>query len=208
MSMDFETITGHGSPWWVKYPGQALTRVKNNMKPKVIFGCPIQGEKDPKESWWLVPVTLKRRPLSGKKLEDARVYARLFDPDNPGTGAIELLWRDIDRITTSTRSTLRVGDVRFIPVVWRREGADQGAYITDVEFVNSNKQKKMVAVTPRPGQVKIILFVKSGDYSDKSSPYIIRNHAMESNGHFALEVQYEGLGTGAFLIGSERRSGA
>lgn len=196
MPDDLKSFVEGDLPGWIGYAQKAAQLASTQMRPRVLFGSPVQMSKNPLESWWHVSVTLKRRLFSPSKLEGARVFARCFEPLF-SRQAIELKWKESDRQTLSSRITLIAGEVSFIPVVWREEGPRMNAIITDVNYIND--QKNVFFLPPRNGQIKIKFLVKSGNYSVESAPYIIRNRAHQTNGHFVLEAQYEGLGTGAYV---------
>ena len=165
------------------------------MRPAIIFGCPIQQSKDYSVSWWHVPVSVKRRPLSRSQIESVRAYARIY-ADPYKDRAIEMMWRETNRDEPHLRVTLRVGEVMMIPVVWRKEGDGRNAFISGKGFFEGAKD---IPIAPKDGQTKLVLRVKYGNVLEMSNFYIIRNRDMDSNGHFVLEAQYEGLGTGAFV---------
>ena len=198
MPQDLTDFIAGDLPGWAGYVARACRSAGARMFPQVIFGSPFQAATDAGETWWHIPVTLKRQLLSGKKIEDARVYARVTEP-SLSERSIEMIWRDKDRTAIASAKTLRVGEVAFIPVVWRREHGDRQAYISDQEFVRSDRKQKAVALPAKDAQMKLQCVVRHGTHTQASVWYIIRNPDLETNAHFSLEMPYEGLGTGAFL---------
>ncbi len=91
---------------------------------------------------------------------------------------------------------LRSDHVSLIPVAWRSEaGKDRNGYFTDIVFVKDHS-KKANSIPCTGDKYRFKLRVKSGSFSQTSRHfYLTRCINRQSNGHFTVEIEYEGEGT-------------
>jgi hypothetical protein len=90
---------------------------------------------------------------------------------------------------------LRKGYVSLVPIAWRSESDLEGfGYFTDTRYVAN--QEKTYPIENTRDKYRFKLLVKSGSFANSSPQfYLIRCPSTPSNGHFVLEIEYEGEGT-------------
>lgn len=185
---------GTGLKWvhnkWKWFWGRSL------VTPQVVFGSPVQRSKNEGESWWYIPITLERSFIS-KKLEYCNIILNLAGEES---NLYELNWFSPDTKMYKGMVDLEPGKFFLVPIAFRKEDGDRIVYITDKYYLDNNSRN----IKLEPSNSKYIFWLIVSDKNRKkqqSQPYMIRNHDMNSNSHFNVEVIYEGLGTGAKQIG-------
>ncbi len=166
-----------------------IRRIWRRMRPNPEFLCPYQnaGIQDPNLAWWHVPVTIR----NWGKIKDSTIcLIRLPGEDSPGDG-IALRWQSRDHANGVSRATLRKGERLAVPIVFRLEGGDGSAIITNENWLMHRETKWKLE--PRGMPYEFWLEVRRGN-SRWRSPY---RYAIGvpppevSNGHFTLSINYD-----------------
>jgi hypothetical protein len=89
---------------------------------------------------------------------------------------------------------LRHGDVALVPIARRREDGD-GAPAILADLINLNKQTERKKFTADRTKHRFRLRVKARTFERASGFYHLRVPRGKSNGHFTVEMEYEGAGT-------------
>ncbi|HEX9582895.1 MAG TPA: hypothetical protein VGB36_00125 [Gammaproteobacteria bacterium] len=156
--------------------------------PPVIFGAPRQLASDADVAWWHVPVFIRPTTMHKKELEMCKVQLVSFEG---GGTALDMRWRTKDSKAPVREVTLTEGRLFLVPVAARKETGNRAAIITNESFLNEKKVKLQMPA----GKSKWVLRVqnKDGKWESEHSYMLLVPPADRGNGHFVLEVRYEGL---------------
>ena len=182
--MDFSKQFGDMSE---KMKGLA-SKGKSMLKPPpVIFGSPRQMATEPDLSWWHIPVFIQPTALQKKSLEDCTVQLVPYDG---GGAALDMRWRTKDAGAPVKKATLEEDRVYLIPIAARKEAGKRLAILTNETFLAEKKAKW----TMPPGKSKWTVRVSNedGKWESEHSYVLFVPPADRGNGHFILEVRYEG----------------
>lgn len=178
--------------------------------PLVSFGSPVQRSKDETQSFWHVPISLKRlfgidHPirvrLGSGQLPNCRAYCDIYDGDRIRE-SIRLMWGDAVFSKAGETATLLVGETLLVPVAWRREG-DANAYICDTRYLLKDEKHHPIAGDRK--KLRFKLRVQSRSWANRSQHfYNIRVPTVSSNGHFVCEIEYDGEGTRSSRAAAKR----
>ena len=167
------------------------------MPPIIHFGSPVQRGKVEAESFWHIPISIKGRfwNIGPATLPGCRIFVDRYEADSKKE-AIRMGWGDMTTEQPRQEELLRKHVVSLVPVAWRAEmGNDRDGYFTDTRFLEDRGDKYHPISSDRIKH-KFKLRIKCGGFS-RASPYfyVVRAPKSESNGHFVVEVEYEGEGT-------------
>jgi hypothetical protein len=165
------------------------SRGKSLLKPPPVrFGAPRLVAPEPLVSWWHVAVFIEPTPMHQAALDDATVY---LTPVR-GEQRLQLRWRSKESDLTADAVTLVAGQLYLVPVAARKEAPRAGAIITTGQFLTRGGKAKWTAPV---GSSAWRLTVESGKRRWESPhSYVLRvPPADRSNGHFALEINYDEL---------------
>ena len=184
--MDFSKKFGEMSE---KVKGLA-DKGKSMLKPPpVIFGAPRQLASEADTSWWHVPIFIQPQAMHRKELEKCKV--KLISFEGGGT-ALDMRWRTKDAKEPVSEITLTEGHLFLVPIAARKEaGNKRVAIITNESFLAEKKVKMQLP----PGKSKWNLRVENedGKWESEHSYVLMVPPADRGNGHFVLEVRYDGL---------------
>lgn len=166
-------------------------RGKSMLKPPpVIFGAPRQLASEAKTSWWHVPVFIQPQTMHKKELQKCRV--KLVSLEGGGGAALHMRWRTKDAKEPVSEITLTEGRLFLVPIAARKEAGDKRvAIITNESFLAEKKVKMQLPA----GKSKWLLRVENedGNWESEHSYVLLVPPADQGNGHFVLEVRYDGL---------------
>lgn len=167
------------------------------MPPIINFGSPVQRSKNEKESLWQVPVVIYPRIL--RKIGPATLPGCFFYLDayegDKCTNRILLSVGDVAFSNPTPLGNLIAGEVALVPIAWRSEEiGEKCGFIADRRFFE--KKERAYPLPPDRKKRRYRLRVKSGRW-ERQSPhfYLLRVPESASNGHFVLEIEYEGAGS-------------
>lgn len=164
------------------------SRGQSLLKPPVRFGGPCKITPEPAVSWWHVAVFIEPAAIHLKTIEASTV--RLVPVD--GTSLpIDMRWRTKGSLETHREITLEDGKLYLVPVAARKEAGQRATILTNESFLAKGKAKWLMP----PGNWQWRLQVRSQDNSWESAhTYFLKvPPATSNNGHFTLEMRYEGL---------------
>jgi hypothetical protein len=176
--------------------GVVMGLYRHFLPPIVVFGSPVQRCKNETESWWHIPVTLRRKwGIGAPSLPSGcQVYLDRHSDEGGFNEAIRMRWGDAIFSETGDTATLVVGEPLLVPIVFRQENNEGKAYITDARYLLG--KDKPYPLAPDRKKIRFRLRVKvRGETFACSHPYIVRVPRVSSNGHFTCEVEYEGEGS-------------
>lgn len=167
------------------------------MPPVIDFGSPVQRQKDEADCHYHIPI--KIYPCLLKKIGPATlggcwVFMDRYNGSNL-IDRIRLCWGDAAFESTREEVALRKEHVVLVPIVFRSEkDNERRAFITDSRYFLKNERPYPLDANRSKHRFK--LRVKSGGF-ESTSPnfYIIRVPVGRSNGHFTVEIEYEGEGS-------------
>lgn len=166
-------------------------RGKSMLKPPpVIFGAPRQLASEAKTSWWHVPVYIQPQTMHKKELQKCRV--KLVSLEGGGGAALNMRWRTKEAKEPVSEITLTEGRLFLVPIAARKEAGDKRvAIITNESFLAEKKVKMQLPA----GKTKWVLRVQNedGNWESEHSYVLLVPPADQGNGHFVLEVRYDGL---------------
>ena len=165
------------------------------MPPVVVFGSPVQRSKEEAESLWHIPATLHRSYRVGPTtLDDCAFYLDEYE-GNECVISMPLMVGDVSFTSLQERVQLVTDRVFLVPVAWRSEkDGDMCGYITDTRYFIHKKRFHLLS--PDRKKHRYRLRVKYGNQSQISPHfYLLRVPTISSNGHFVLEIEYEGEGS-------------
>jgi hypothetical protein len=176
--------------------GLLWTLARWAMPPRVEFGSPVQRQKKESTCHYHVPIKLcPRFKIGPGTMPNCRIFLDRYSGDIVSE-SIRLCWGDACFSEISERENLYKDEMFLVPIAWREEEKNDGnAYITDTRYFK-NEGEKVHALTPDRSKHRFKLRVKSGKY-ERASPhfYLLRVPVGVSNGHFTVEIEYEGEGT-------------
>ncbi|MDX1513889.1 MAG: hypothetical protein R3174_09120 [Gammaproteobacteria bacterium] len=164
-------------------------RGKSMLKPPpVIFGAPRQLASEADVSWWHVPIFIQPSTMHKKELENCRVKMVSFEG---GGAALDMRWRTKDSKEPLAEVTLTEGRLYLVPIAARKEAGKRAAIITNESFLAEKKIKLQMPA----GKSKWVLRVenKEGKWESEHSYVLMVPSSERGNGHFVLEVRYDGL---------------
>ncbi len=183
----------------VAVPAGPLTWLVSNMCPPIIeFGSPVQRSKNEQESMWHVPIKLRRRiwgKIGPATLSLCRVFLDQYDGDKK-TRSIRLCLGDTITFEMPKEETLLTRRVVLVPVAFRSEaGDDLDAYFLDMRYFQYGIKSWPIPSGHQKHKFK--LRVQSQELKDRHSShfYMVRCPDGKSNGHFTVEIEYEGEGS-------------
>jgi hypothetical protein len=169
----------------------------NLMPPRIDFGSPVQRAKSELESFWHVPIKLHPRWWIGtSSLVNCRAYLDVYEGGHCKE-RIRLCWGDQTYKEREDYEHLRRGHVSLAPVAWRTElGEDRNGYFADARLVKSDQQERVHPISNTRVKYRFRLRIKSETFWAESPHfYQVRCPPISSNGHFIVEIEYEGEGT-------------
>ena len=179
---------------WLAFLGLKL------MPPSIHFCSPVQRSKSESESFWHVPIRVFPKLfgwVGPRTITGCDVYLDLYR-GGACTEKIRLGWGDAPFGAFSPRENVSGGYVWLVPVAWRSEiGDDRKGYFTDTRFiVDRQSSNRFHPIVNNRSKHLFKLRMKNGAFM-KESPhfYQVRCPASVSNGHFTVEIVYEGEGT-------------
>lgn len=135
------------------------------LPPTVSFGSPVQRAKTLEESWWHIPVNVARKWRVGPdEIFNVRAYAELLRGGSVSQ-TLRLYWGDAQFEKVSAHGHLEAGRVSLLPVVWRHEGSDPFAYITDQEFFSKDVKKHRIGPDRVKHKLRLFLETKGRTHS-------------------------------------------
>jgi hypothetical protein len=166
------------------------------MPPVIRFHSPAQRSKDEAISFWHIPISIERRFKIGPGiLPGCRVYLDRFE-GGIVSNRILLQWGDACfGGQVGERATLTVHEILLVPICRRSENDESGeAYIADSRLLSNTESAYPLQPDRRKNRFK--LRIKSGK-KEFVSPYtyLIRVPKKKGNGHFVVEIEYEGEGS-------------
>jgi hypothetical protein len=164
------------------------SRGKAMLKPSpVVFGSPRQIDSASDVSWWHIPVFIDPTAMHRPTLDNCRVQ---LIPDG-GTAPLNMRWRIKNSSNTVATATLEEGQVYLVPVAARKEAGKRTAIITNEIFL----VKKTAKWAMPPGKSKWSLRIhnEDGEWESAHSYVLLVPKPDWGNGHFLLEVRYDGL---------------
>jgi hypothetical protein len=174
--------------------GAIMSAFRFILPPRVHFGSPVQRSKDQNICYWHIPISLQRCLKIGPgELPHCHVYLDRLDGDRI-TEKIKLHWGDAWFGVTGESATLTT-QVLLVPICWR-SNADNNriAYIADGRFISD--REKAYPLQPDRKKHRFRLRIKSGKKSNISlHVYQVRVPDVTDNGHFTVEIEYEGEGS-------------
>lgn len=165
------------------------------MPPVIDFGSPVQRQKDEAECHYHVPIKIfPRLKIGPATLGGCWIYMDRYEGDEI-IDKIRLCWGDTAFEPVSNATALINGQVALVPIVWRSENNNERrAFITDMRFFD--KKEKYYPLLPDRAKHRFKLRVKCGKFERTSDHfYLIRVPVGTSNGHFTVEIEYEGEGS-------------
>jgi hypothetical protein len=155
------------------------------------FGSPAQRVKSKHETYWHVPIKV----ADGGPYPECKAYLDLYSGDEC-VDRIRLCWGDRTFEEPRDFENLVAGRVSLIPVAWRsEEGADRKGYFADARFVRDHSDRQYPIASNRVKR-RFKLRITSGNLIFESPHfYLVRCPEIVSNGHFVVEVEYEGEGS-------------
>lgn len=160
----------------------------------VVFGSPVQRWKKEGESLWHIPVTIRPWLKFGPAgIDDCAFYLDEYEKGEI-VDKISLAVGDAAFQNVSERVQLVKDRVFLIPVAWRSESDESmNGHITDTRFFG--KGERAYPLSPDRKKRRYRLRVKYGKKKQESPHfYLLRVPKTRSNGHFVLEIEYEGEG--------------
>ena len=168
------------------------------MPPRIRFGSPVQRGKAAGESFWHIPIEICPwlfGHIGPAKISPCQIYLDRF-VGGQIADKIRLGWGDMHFEEPRLEEMLKSGRPLLVPIAWRSEaGDDRNAYWADLNFVRKSREYNRSIPADRQKN-KFRLRVKFGRWR-RSSPhfYMVRVPSNQSNGHFSVEIEYEGEGT-------------
>ena len=131
-----------------------------------MFGSPVQRSKNEAESFWHVPVTLRRRWKIGPgDLPGCIAYLDSYEKDSVAV-RIRLCWNGAVFSKAGERGNLTIHETLLVPIAWRQEGDDLNGYITDTRHILKNESPYPVPSDRK--KLRFKLRVKSGKIEQAS----------------------------------------
>jgi hypothetical protein len=164
--------------------------------PKIKFGSPAQRAKYDLESFWHIPVkpdTASRN--APRSYPDCKVFLDRYE-----SGAIKeklrMCWGDMTFESPRDFAELVEGRVTLVPVAWRTEsGDDRRGFFADARFAKDRRDRTS-AIPSNHRKYRFRLRVVGRNFEVESPHfYLVRCPKIRSNGHFVVEMEYEGEGT-------------
>ncbi|HEY5701232.1 MAG TPA: hypothetical protein VIT83_04005 [Gammaproteobacteria bacterium] len=156
--------------------------------PPIIFGAPRQLASEADVSWWHVPLFIQPTTMHKNELVDCSIQMVSFEG---GGAALDMRWRTKDAKEPVSKVTLTEGRLFLVPIAARKEAGKRNAIITNESFLAEKKIKLQMPA----GKSKWVLRVENqdGKWESEHSYVLIVPPADRGNGHFVLEVRYDGL---------------
>ena len=155
--------------------------------PPAVFGSPRQVGEASDVSWWHIPVFIEPTAMHRPTLDNCRVQ---LIPDG-GTAPLNMRWRTENSGDTVATATLEEGRVYLVPIAARKEVGKRVAVLTNEIFLVEKKAKW----TMPPGKTKwsLRIYNDDGEWESAHSYLLCVPEPDWGNGHFLLEVRYNGL---------------
>jgi hypothetical protein len=168
---------------------------RKSLPPIVVFGSPVQRAKEEDESYWHIPVTLRRRGRIGPgKLAHCRVFLDEYQQGRV-VHKIQMAWGDAVFKSTAEYATLTTDEVLLVPIAFRTEtGNDRSGYIASLKYTIHKDSERVLQNDRKKFRFKLrVLNGKKTIMSPRV--YQLRIPKGKSNGQFCCEIEYEGEGT-------------
>lgn len=125
--------------------GVLMSLCQKILPPVVVFGSPVQREKNEANSYWHIPVQIKRRwKIGPSTLPRCQAFLDRYQGDSP-VDKIRMAWGDKVFGNTVETVTLVVGEVLLVPIACRsEEGDDRRGYISSLSYIlHDNIEKSL-----------------------------------------------------------------
>ena len=155
--------------------------------PPAVCGSPRQLGSASDISWWHIPVFIEPTAMHRSTLENCRVQL----VPHGGTAALNMRWRTRNSGETVATTTLEEGRIYLVPVAARKEAGKRVAIVTNEIFLVEKTAKWSMP----PGKTKWTLRIHNddGEWESPHAYVLVVPEADWGNGHFLLEVRYDGL---------------
>jgi hypothetical protein len=165
------------------------------LPPVINFGSPVQRSKNEQESFWHISVTIRPRlfkRIGPAVLFNCQFYLHEYE-GNVCINKILLSVGDAAFVNPSLQGNLIAGEVTLVPIAWRSEVEGGGnGYIADTRFFE--KKERAYPIPPDRKKHFYKLVMGSGKFACESPHfYRLRVPRSPSNGHFVLELDYQGI---------------